>query len=70
MHATAVTLALSLALAAFSTGCGRPAVSERVSAAAPAGDAALRERDEQSDGCTPLPGRMFGNRSEIGRGMP
>ena len=45
MHATAVTLALSLALAAFSTGCSRPAVSEGVSAATPAGDAALRERD-------------------------
>jgi len=45
VHATAVTLALSLALAAFSTGCGRPAVSERVSAAAPAADTALRERD-------------------------
>jgi hypothetical protein len=45
VHATAVTLALSLALAAFSSGCGRPAVSERVSAATPAGDAALRERD-------------------------
>jgi hypothetical protein len=40
-----VTLALSLALAAFSTGCSRPDVSERVSAATPAGDAALRERD-------------------------
>ena len=45
MHATAVTLALSLALAAFSTACGRPAVSERVSAATSAGDAVLRERD-------------------------
>jgi len=45
VHATAVTLALSLALAAFSTGCSRPAVSERITAAAPAADAALRERD-------------------------
>ena len=45
MHATAVTLALSLALAAFSTGCSRPAVSEGVSAATTAGDAVLRERD-------------------------
>ena len=40
-----MSLALSLALAAFSTGCSRPAVSEGVSAATPAGDAALRERD-------------------------
>jgi len=40
-----VSLALSLALAAFSTACDRSAVSERVTAAAPAADAALRERD-------------------------
>jgi hypothetical protein len=45
VHATAVTLALSLAPAAFSAGCGGPAVSERVTAAAPAADTALRERD-------------------------
>jgi hypothetical protein len=42
---TALTLALSLVLAALSTGCGQQAVSERVTAAAPAADAALRERD-------------------------
>ena len=36
---------LSLALAVFAAGCGGPAVSERVNAAAPAVDAALRERD-------------------------
>jgi hypothetical protein len=36
---------LSLVLAVFAAGCDRSAVSERVSAAAPAGDAALRERD-------------------------
>jgi len=45
VHAAAVTLALTLALAAFSIGCGRSAVSEPVTAAAPAADAALRERD-------------------------
>ena len=45
VHATAMTLALSLGLTAFSTACDRSAVSERVTAAAPAGDAALRERD-------------------------
>jgi len=36
---------LSLALMACSSGCGQQAVSDRVSAAATAGDAALRERD-------------------------
>ena len=40
-----MTLALGLALAVISTACGRPAVSEGVAAATPAGDAALRERD-------------------------
>jgi hypothetical protein len=45
VHATAVTLALSLALAVFAAGCGGPVVSERVTAAGPAADAGLRERD-------------------------
>jgi len=45
LHATIVTLMLSLALAACSSGCGQQAVSGRVTAAAHAADAALRERD-------------------------
>ena len=45
VHATVVTLMLSLALAACSSGCGQQAVSGRVTAAAHAADAALRERD-------------------------
>ena len=45
LHATVVTLMLSLALAACSSGCGQQAVSGRVTAAAHAADAALRERD-------------------------
>jgi hypothetical protein len=36
---------LSFALAACSSRCGRPADSERVTAATPAGDPSLRERD-------------------------
>ena len=45
MHAVVVARILSLVLAVFAAGCDRSAVSERVTAAGPAADAALRERD-------------------------
>jgi hypothetical protein len=45
VHAVVTARMLSVVLAVFAAGCDRSAVSERVTAAAPAGDAALRERD-------------------------
>ena len=45
MHAAVAARILSLVLAVLAAGCDRSAVSERVTAAAPAADAALRERD-------------------------
>jgi len=45
VYITAAAQVLSLALVACSSGCGQQAVSGRVTAAAHAADAALRERD-------------------------
>jgi hypothetical protein len=45
VHAVVAARMLSVVLVVFAAGCDRSAVSERVTAAAPAADAALRERD-------------------------
>jgi hypothetical protein len=45
MRAVVAARTLSLVLVGFAAGCDRSAVSERVTATAPAGDATLRERD-------------------------